>query len=77
MAGPMKFWHGWYKIEDRYDWDTWAWVHEVMGEPNELGRWFYNAGSDHDGYYYFKQEKDATMFMLARSGTEDVLADVA
>ena len=69
----MKFWHGWYKIEDCYGWDTWEWVHETMGGPSECGRWFYNAGSDHNGptgYYYFKQAKDAMLFMLARAGTE-------
>lgn len=62
----MKYWNGWYRVEDQYGWDTWDWAVATYGPVAETGRWFYNHR-----FYYFKQERDAMLFTLARSGTED------
>lgn len=66
----MKKFHGWYRIADEllFVEDAWEWVRNTMGAPNETGRWFYQ-----NGFYYFKNERDAMLYQLAWAEKRDDL----
>ena len=68
----MKYWHGWYRVEDNITFtdEAWDWAQATFGQPQETGRWFYQ-----NGCYFFKQAKDAMLYELAWSGHEDAILE--
>lgn len=56
----VEYFNGWHKVEDIDGIpDPWYWCYESLGSPEPNGRWFFMNEN-----YYFKEEKDATMFLL-------------
>jgi hypothetical protein len=56
----IEYFSGWHKVEDiNGPVVPWYWACEQFGHPEPSGRWFYMNEN-----YYFKEEKDATMFLL-------------
>lgn len=55
----MRFWANWHKVLDPMNSsEDWFWVNSIMGTAGPE-RWVYLENS-----YYFKHERDATLFRL-------------
>jgi hypothetical protein len=62
----------WAKVEDNVTLTdaAWDWVHEYLGAPDKQGLWWYQ-----DGYYYFKHNRDMTLYLLLWSEADDSIIE--